>query len=510
MNLAIFHYHLNRGGVTQVIANQLLALDAVLEAAQPWRVALIYGGRRKGWAEDLPQRLANVRLSMHPVAQLDYDPVRTAATGSSPPELHGRLRAVLEDLQFTPRRTVLHLHNHSLGKNRCLGPTVGRLADDGYALLLQIHDFAEDFRPANYRQIVDPALLYPQAANVHYAVLNGRDHDVLLDAGVDGGRLHLLPNPVTRIDGLPQRSDARRRLAEQFDVGSDRQFVLYPVRCIRRKNVGEVLLYSALAPPPAVFGLTLAPLNPAEHSVYTMWKELAAELDLPCLFEVGAAGALSFAENLAAADLILTTSLAEGFGMVFLESWLASRPLVGRDLPEITADFARWGVRFEWLRPTLNVPLDWIGRETFCRMVAEAYRRTLVAYDHPQPPRLDEEMLGRTQTGLVDFGQLDETLQQQVIRTVRGSQENRRRVIQSNPWLDDVFSIRPEVASKVIRHNSRAIVDQFSLPPSGRRLLKLYGQLEASPRGQGCQPLDGAGRILDYFLELDRFRLIRT
>ena len=31
MNLAILHYHLFRSGVTRVIENQLLALDAVLD-----------------------------------------------------------------------------------------------------------------------------------------------------------------------------------------------------------------------------------------------------------------------------------------------------------------------------------------------------------------------------------------------------------------------------------------------------------------------------------------------
>ena len=101
---------------------------------------------------------------------------------------------------------------------------------------------------------------------------------------------------------------------------------------------------------------------------------------LPCRFEVGAPGALTFMENLAAADAILTTSLAEGFGMVMLESWLAGRPLLGRDLPEITPDFVRRGLRLDWLRPRLLVPMEWIGRDRFHRAVVEAYRQTLESY----------------------------------------------------------------------------------------------------------------------------------
>ena len=133
----------------------------------------------------------------------------------------------------------------------------------------------------------------------------------------------------------------RRRLSDEFAVSADDRFVLYPVRCIRRKNVGEALLYGKLAPPGTVVGVTLPPLNPVAIPVYARWQQLAAEWELPCRFDVGVAGKLTFAESLAASDLILTTSVAEGFGMVFLESWLASRALVGRDLPEITADFKK-------------------------------------------------------------------------------------------------------------------------------------------------------------------------
>jgi len=48
MNLAIVHYHLNRGGVARVIENQLLALDAVLDPMRPWRAVILHGGRNAG------------------------------------------------------------------------------------------------------------------------------------------------------------------------------------------------------------------------------------------------------------------------------------------------------------------------------------------------------------------------------------------------------------------------------------------------------------------------------
>jgi len=509
MNLAVLHYHLNRGGVTRVIENHLASLDAVLD--QPWRAALLFGGRREDFREELPEQLGSIRLSLEEVPLLDYDDQQTSSTPTEPDALFAQLTATLDRLEFVPRQTVLHFHNHALGKNRCLPAVVPRLAEAGYAVLLQIHDFAEDFRPDNYRRI-DPtaAGLYPQAPNVHYAVLNGRDEEILLAAGVARRQLHRLPNPVPAMAELPARADARRRLAERFAVAEDRRFVLYPVRCIRRKNVGEVLLYSALAPPDTVLGLTLPPLNPVEVPIYEGWKRLAAELDLPCAFEVGAPGGLTFAENLAAADSILTTSLAEGFGMVFLESWLTGHPLLGRDLPEITRDFTELGIRLDRLRPRLGVPVPWVGIDVFRRTITDAYRRTLRAYGRDEPGDLAERIAARTADGLVDFGDLDESLQEKVLRIVCGGEAPRRRLLEHNPWVEASLAIRGDEEAETIRHNAETITRHFSHVPSGRRLLELYRRVSASPRRDRPQPLQHRERILDRFLDFDRFRPIRS
>jgi hypothetical protein len=132
MNLAILHYHLNRSGVTRVIENQLMALDAVLSPSDPWRVALVYGGRREGWSEDLSDRLQSIRLSLHAVAALDYDDMGQSTT------LADDLTELLERVGFASQETILHVHNHALGKNVSLPPCLERLSDKGFALLLQI------------------------------------------------------------------------------------------------------------------------------------------------------------------------------------------------------------------------------------------------------------------------------------------------------------------------------------------------------------------------------------
>src|SRR5690606_9606678 len=125
---------------------------------------------------------------------------------------------------------------------------------------------------------------------------------------------------------------------------------------------GEVLLWSALGKDNAFFAVSLPTLNPAEQTQYRKWKQMASDLQLPFIFELGAQGGLEFRESLGAADRILTTSLAEGFGMVFLEAWLAGRPLVGRDLPEITGDFKEAGLDLQALHPVLQVPAELVDR----------------------------------------------------------------------------------------------------------------------------------------------------
>jgi len=521
MNLAVLHYHLNRGGVTRVIENQLASLDAVRDGApdagDPLRVALLFGGRRDGFDEELPHRLKTFRLSTVEVPMLDYDNARPHGEHESPDDLAAQLTAALDRLHFDPQKPVLHLHNHSLGKNRLLTPVVGRLADAGYAILLQIHDFAEDFRAANYQQIGTEAgaSLYPQAEGIHYAVLNRRDQKILREADIDPTRLHLLPNPVPKPVDLPSKSEARARLHERFGIDPQERFVLYPVRGIRRKNVGEALLYSALAPAGTTIGLTLGPLNPAELSIYTMWKELAAELRLPCRFGLSSPGALSFAENLAGADLILTTSVAEGFGMVFLESWLAGRPLIGRDLPEITADFVAAGVRLDWLRAQLRVPVDWVSAdgdpaEVFRRTVAEAYRRDMGSFGRELSTHWQRDLDAKINAGMVDFGDLDEPMQRQVLQTVCRDSQSRRRVLHDNSWLGEALTLKAGDVSEVIESNRQTIDRHFSLVPSGRRLQELYRKVAGSHRGRRSECLPHAGRILDRFLELERFRLIRS
>jgi len=516
MQIAIIHYHLNRGGVTQVIANHLRSLDAALGGGQRWRVALLYGGRREGWPAGLSKQFTALDVSRCAIPQLDYDDGGPAL----PEDLHRQIRDALRKLNFSPGETLLHVHNHALGKNVSLPGALRLLAADGYRLLLQIHDFAEDLRPDVYGRLhralsaTDPVALaetlYPQSAGIHYAVLNQRDERILHRARFVASRVHLLANPVANPSQPGCREGARTRIEQTFKIPPDRQWVLYPVRGIARKNVGEMLLWSAAWADRASFGLTLPPLNPQQIPIYHRWTELAAELRLPCAFGVGTVDGLSFSDNLQAADMILSTSLAEGFGMTFLEAWLCGRYLIGRDLPEITADFVQAGVRLDSLRSRLDVPLAWIGRKEFRAEFLAAYHRLLDAYgrQHPDAAQLREAWAELEQDDCIDFGSLTPDPQSEVIRRIHRNAAARSQLLELNPWMMSAVSATSPERQRVIDENARVIQEHYSLPASGRRLLKLYETVLSDNTGADHELAD-PDAILNAFIHPARFRPVR-
>jgi glycosyltransferase involved in cell wall biosynthesis len=475
-SIAIVHYHLRRGGVRRVVQT---ALDAL--KPHDCRVVLLCGEPPEGPLD------AKVRI----VDELAYD----GQPEESSEDLAERLLSTAgEALQDRP--DIWHVHNHSLGKNLALPAAVHALAKRGEKLLLQIHDFAEDGRPENYRSLRDGLArlgldlgptVYPGLPNVHFAVLNSRDRDFFRRAGAPDDRLHLLPNAVC-VSPL--------RIAPPPNV---RRF-LYPTRAIRRKNLGEFLLHATLERDGEQFGVTLAPQNPAARPVYDAWVDLAGELSLPVEFEVGAK-VDRLEESMALADAAATTSVAEGFGLAFLEPWLMGRPVLGRDLPDITADARDAGLDLHDLYSRLDVPLDWIGQDALRSTIRDALSRSLDAFARP----LDDGDVERafhafTRDGLVDFGRLNEDLQTPVLRRLRDDGQHCVR-------LREAMLDRLDFDEGRIRRNRDVIADRYGLAQYGKRLSAIYARLAA---GQGTQQTVHAGRLLDAFLDPARFNLLRT
>ncbi len=481
--VAIVHYHLQTGGVTRVIQHAVHALLA--RGARP----AVLTGQRPDAPWPCPVQV---------LPALQYEETRPAA---SPRQLLETLReAARQALGAAP--DLWHVHNHSLGKNLLLPVVLRMLAEDGERLLLQVHDLAEDGRPALYRRLLETlgegdaqrlsAVLYPNAPHVHYAVLNRRELEAFRSAGVSPQCGHLLPNAVD-LDmeggGDPTPPPAGPPLW------------LYPTRAIRRKNLGEFLLWAAVTPD-ARFATTRGPANPAERPRYEAWRAFSAALELPVAFEQGERPGATLAGLLAACHATVTTSVAEGFGLAFLEPWLALRPVAGRDLPELTDDFRAEGVRLDALYRRLEVPCEWLDAVALREAAAGALERTHRAYRRPVPEAGPERALAAwIRDGWLDFGRLDEPLQRQVIRRLHASAE--ARALLRPQGLGETLPGAAAVAA-----NRERIRHRFGLHGYGERLRACYGALLESPTAPP-DALDG-GALLDHYLSPERLYLLRT
>jgi len=496
MRIAICHYHLQRGGVTRIILHTVQALQAC-----GMRVTVITGqAPPPSW--DMPCQV---------VKELHYDNISGGVTDNV---LYDLLHQAAQHA-LGARPDIWHFHNHSLGKNLALPAVIRRLADQGEKLLLQIHDFPEDGRPANYsRQLTRlggghhhrlSELLYPSAPHIHYALLNSRDLEFMRQAGADPATLHLLPNPV-ELKPPEAVKTGSRAAPVHHERHTGKRLWLYPTRAIRRKNIGEFLLWAAAARGEDTFALTMAPENPLERPFYEAWKALSGELGLPVMFEYAVKSGMDFPSMIAGSHAVVTTSVAEGFGMAFLEPWVLSRPVCGRNLAEITKDFIQHGISLPWMYNKLMVPVQLLDSNALKRKIRSVQADYLSAYqwgkDMPPLPRLDETWI---HDGRIDFGCLDEEFQAAIIRKITSGPHRSAEL--SPDFLPDSLPDPGDDMTNIIENNRRLIKEHFSLENYGARVIQTYRKIHEN-EPQPVMALDGIC-LLENFLSPERLTMLR-
>jgi len=293
----MLHYHLRPGGVTTVIRNA--------------------------------QRALARKFEVEVLADFGYD--------DDPRTFQRRVRDYMRRL---PRTGILHTHNVGLGKNPALTCAVKRLAETGRVKIInQVHDFPEDNRPTQLRALRRcknwQALCYYDLPNVIWATLTSHDAGKLAARGIPAKKIHVLPNPLD--DKFFSRPD-------RIEVDVPRPFLLSPMKVMKRKNNAEAVgLVQQLGRYHLVISLD------ADNDYAAELKRRIRRERLPVIIGAGLDDPLPLFR---AAHAILTTSKQEGFGYAFLEGWLCSKLVVGRDIPEVTADFKAAGMKLDHLYQT--------------------------------------------------------------------------------------------------------------------------------------------------------------
>jgi len=439
MKIAFIHYHLKTGGVTTVIKQQLAALAAPNEAI------VLTGDSAE----------TQLNTSIFHIPELDY---RDA--GSSTFNAKEVARQILKAIRnrFGGPCDVIHIHNPTLAKNRQFLQIISSLQDEGATLLLQIHDFAEDGRPKAY--FVDE---YP--ADCHYCVINNRDYEILRKAGLKKKGLHLLENTVTAPSAFRQPEIIK-------------SMVLYPIRAIRRKNIGEVVLLSLFLKPGQNLVITLPPNSPADIKSYRDWKAFVRQQNLNVAFDQGLCHA--FEELVLSAEFLITTSITEGFGFSFLEPWLFGKLLWGRKIVDLCRYFEMNGIQLEHLYNGLYVPVDWIGMPQLWKKWSACMLNACALFNFSiDRTRRNRAFECITKDGKIDFGLLDESFQKQAVARLLSGSRCRRKLIQHNPFLSEPGAVSNPGA--LIAANRDAIMRHYNPEAYRTKLMNIYHQASTTP-----------------------------
>lgn len=432
MKIVYIHFHLKTGGVTTVLTQQVNAVQTDAD------VLVIAGTPPEN---SLPADTAVVK-------GLDYD---TAAAGGETPEAVADSIIAAIHRKWKGGCDLIHIHNATLAKNKNLLSILRLLQQRNFKLFIQIHDFAEDGRPSVYFEDEYPC-------DCHYGVINSRDYRALLKSGLKEKGLHKLFNMI-------------RPWKDKPDGPSAGKLMLYPVRALRRKNIGEAILLSLFFPETDDLAVTLPPNSPEDAQSYRGWKAYVRQENLRVHFDAGIGA--DFEKLVNSAELMITTSVMEGFGFSYLEPWSAGKYLRGRKLPDICRDFEENGIDLAHLYSRLNVPLEWIGKDNFFNRrfacVAASSDRFHFNID---PARILRGIQKSVVDDTVDFGILDERFQKIVLSRIIRNKADKNRLIACNPWLTASDGAADKAG--LIESNRRAVTANYNEDVYRRKLLQIY------------------------------------
>jgi glycosyltransferase involved in cell wall biosynthesis len=429
MKIAVVHYHLNPGGVTRIIESQVKSLEAIKEGIE---LTVLSGSDASD--EYLPGATIKTDTTLFYWNATWQD--------SDLKDIAVHIATFIK--QNLNSSAILHVHNPNLGKNPGLTLAIYQMAMEGYSMVNHCHDFPED-RLENLRLLKHyitgvaglplNKVLYPDKPSCHFITLNSADYRRIVHSGIPESRVHLLPNPVSMAKRLAgsERYAARKKVCEVLGFSSSRKICTYPVRAITRKNLGEFVLLAALFSETAHFTVTQPPKNPAELPLYNRWKSFCLDHGIRIFFESG--NVVNHEELISISDFCITTSMREGFGMVFLEPWLAGTPVIGRDLPMVTQDLKTYGVEF---------------------------------------PRLYSSILVETSRGNQDFKDLDPGEQELVIKEIVMNSSSRLKHFRNNPFLGGFLD---DIGTETVLKNQKTIEEKFSLKQYGKELLAIYREV---------------------------------
>lgn len=126
-------------------------VHALRETGQFERILLASGVRHSGLSSETLKAVEWINVDGF---DYDSDELTVGDLESRQQRMLCYIKSQFTDCGLSVDNTLLHWHNHSLGKNTAAPGVIRSLAHEGWRILLQVHDFAEDNRPENYGWLV--------------------------------------------------------------------------------------------------------------------------------------------------------------------------------------------------------------------------------------------------------------------------------------------------------------------------------------------------------------------
>jgi len=561
LRIGVLHYHFMRAGVRTVMINSLKALIK----HGPYRrleIDLISSDAEKPLGGEMSEELtafaretarADISIRRLELPELGYN----SQSAGSREQLFAEAQSLMEklllrlDLNRSQDQNpyILHVHNGNLGKNPRVTLALKLLADrlekedlPGW-IIYQMHDFAEDNRPAcwealcNCSGVSDKALavemMYPDSSRIQWVTINSKDREKLISTGLDADKVEVLPNSID-IDRLSEPAladmsleELRRSGLKPMDFAEDlksriaefatkngyrfepaRKILVAPVKAIRRKNIAEsILLLTALNAKQDDYQLlvTQAPNSELDLEYYQVLEEFVKNHRLPVLMGFG--GELlkgghsriitdgqveyySLIDLIHLSEAVVTTSIQEGFGYAFHESWLMGRAVVGRNILPVTRDFVGQGLQLSHLYDHLLFPKSWLG-ERWDELLNSYYEKIVklhrsIGFEIERNQEL-KNRINRQKTynrhnpegGMeeyLDWADLAIKMQLTVLKELVDGPDLLADLIWTNETLDGLTDWYISGKSATIKANREVVASKYNLVATADRLSRLIGQ----------------------------------
>ncbi|MBI9107482.1 MAG: hypothetical protein JEZ04_12120 [Spirochaetales bacterium] len=528
--ISIFHYHLHPGGVTNVIELGALALIKYFPGLELLRLVCgsdddtdrvrsrINSAITKEGADKTP----NFRFEISIMPDIGYSDDNGLLQPEKIIELSQKIEKKFGD-------SIWWIHNYQIGKNPLFTAAVLHSAkvNPERKILFHIHDFPECARFDNLNRLLSAGIKnpYPIAGNVLYSLINSRDLKLLMQAGIPRERLFLLNNPVEApsSENIPKAGSAgrgERPLRNFYRYFADRfpsarpegKTIFYPVRSIRRKNILEAGLICAASEEPVNLIVGLPGVSAQERAYSEACSRCFEDGLIPGVWGSGLTDSPSvpaYEDMLGLCDLIISSSVQEGFGYLFINAVQLGTPLLAHYLNILDGIRAVFPEQSSFFYERIIVPSD----ESWEEDVKQAYLNKIESLRGRISGEAVDELTAVTESisegGVIDFSYLPVEHQILVLRRVSESAEYKTSIRNLNKTIFENFSKLLDNG----RTGKNKSLEEFSLKSHADTVRRIFSAFPNKNRMPEQQKTDMAGRsvqqnLLDEFAKIEYMRLI--